>query len=166
MTRVLQADQFVPRLTPQWDSTLLEWHISSDGEIREQFEHHQDMLRYHRGDKVFWFDGGINGRVENRQFVGYGDGVSTDFFLPDRWIYSDSLVMSQNYAVVSTWVHTPSTGMLRWTTAPADGVMIHADKYLLRFKGYFVVDSDKLHTITDNFKSFATKDITIREFPY
>jgi hypothetical protein len=130
-------------------------------------EQHQDMLRYHRGNKVFWFDGGINGKVEERKFLGYGNGVDTDFFLPDRWVYAPSLVMSINYAIESGWTLTESTGMVRFSSAPADGTLIHAERYRRRFKAFFVVGSDdRLYSLTDKFKSFDSKDITIREFPY
>ena len=166
MRRTLQADQHVPRLVALWDRDLLEWHISSSGENRAMYEHHQDMLRYHGGNKVFWWDGGVNAIVDQRRFLGYGDGVNTDFFLPDRWVYPDSLVMSQNYTTTTTWTLTESTGMVRWTSAPANGVLIHAEKYVRRFKGYFAIESDKLYMMKDNFKSFESNDIMIREFPY
>lgn len=165
--RVYQLDQAVPQLTNRWDREILEWTFSSSGESVEQAEHHRDMLRYHGGNKVFWFDGGIVGKVTTRQFIGYGDGVQQDFHLPDRWVYAPSLVMSVNWEIVTAWSLNEANAKIRFDVAPADGALIQAEEYERRVKGYFVIGSDdRLISTTDNFKSRMSKDIMIREFPY
>ena len=150
-----------------WSRRLMEWNITSTKENRAQMEHHQDMLLYHKGVVVFWWDGGINGRVENRLFLGYGNGVDTDFFIPYRFVFAPSLVVSVNYATESAWTLVESTGMVRFVTAPAVGSIIHAEKFVCRFKAYFLLQSeDELYQMADNLKHFESTNITIREFPY
>jgi len=166
MTGALQLSQSVPRLVAQWDRDILEWSFSSTLENRQQMEQHRDMLRYHRGDKLFWFDCGINGKVTERKFIGYGDGVRTNFFLPDRWVYAPSLVMSVNYATVSAWTLTESTGLLVFTSAPALNALVHAEKYERRAKAFFVINNNRLYGVSDNFKFTDTTNIVVREFPY
>jgi hypothetical protein len=80
-------------------------------------------------------------------------------------VFPASLVAYQNDAVVSTWTVDGPAGRLRWNTAPAVDVQITA-KYKCRFKAYFYQDGDVLYEQTDQFKSFADRGITIREFPY
>ena len=150
-----------------WDRKIIEWTIQSTLEIREQMEHHQDMILYHKGGKVFWFDGGENGDIRNPMFLGYGDGVRTDFFIPYRFVYAPSLVMRVNYAVDSGWTLTESTGLVRFSTPPPVDSHVDAFKFKCRFKGYFYLQSEEdLYRLSDNLKSFASQDITIREFPY
>ena len=150
-----------------WNRKVLEWKIQSPNEIREQMEHHQDMLLYHRGGKVFWFDGGENGDIRNPMFLGYGDGTRTDFFLPYRFVYAPSVVMTVNYSTRSDWTVTESTGLVRFDTAPEVDSFVQVEKFKCRFKGYFVLQSEEdLYRLTDNLKSFSSQDITIREFPY
>ena len=139
-----------------------EWTVNSSLEDRWMMEHHQSMVRYHKGSKVFWYDGGTATEVLNRIFIGYGDGVTTDFLMPFRWMYKQSLVISINYSVTGSW--TLNGRVLSFTSAPADKSMIHIDRAKMRFKAFLSVDSDKMYNITDNYKAYGSQNIKIREW--
>jgi len=168
MNRSIQAEVGggAQSLTDVWERKLLTWTISSSLENRAQMEHHQDMVTYHRGSRVFWFDGALHGDNQERRFLGYGDGFRTDFLIPYRWVYAPSLVVSVNGAVVTSWTLTESTGLLRFNSAPSTGSQVHTERFKCRMKAFFVVESDKLYAVTDNFKSFTSNQIMIREYPH
>ena len=145
------------------ETAIWEWSIESENENSVIMVDHQDMLRYNMGDKVTLFDGGANSSILNRVFVGYGNGTQTQFLLPYRNIYAPSLVISVNNTVTTGW--TLSGKSLTFNSAPANLALIHIEKARMRFKAYFVVDTEKMYQMTDMFKSFSSGEIKIREFP-
>lgn len=144
------------------ETGVWKWSINSSLEDRFMMEHHQSMIRYHKGSRLFWFDGGTNGDVQNRFFVGYGDGVTKDFNLPFRHIYKQSLIMSVNRAIVTAW--TLSGKVISFTSAPAAASHIEIEKCKLRFKAFIVTEDEKVYKAIDNYKSYATQGLTIQEY--
>lgn len=57
------------------------------------------FLTYMQGDTAFFWDGGAWGVVASPAFVGFGDGVRTQFYLPNRHI-TGNLVVYCNSALV------------------------------------------------------------------
>ncbi len=161
-----EAGGGAPALADQWGSRILTWTFNSAGENRQQNEHIRDMINYHRGFRKFWFDAGMDGNVKHRKFLGFGDGTRTDFYLPSRFVFAPSVVMTVNNAIVTAWTCVESTGMIRFTSAPAAGAHVCVEKYKCRVKAFFVVNDDKVYSGRDNFKSFESNQIVIREFPY
>jgi hypothetical protein len=121
------------------------------------------MIRYNKGGGLIWFDGGVNGQITRPAFIGYGDGTTTAFNLPFRWIYPESMLVSVNHATVTAW--TVVGRIIMFTSAPAADSIIQLDEAKMRFKAFFAVDSDILYTMTDNFKSYMSAEIKITEWP-
>jgi hypothetical protein len=147
------------------ETVILEWMVNSSSETRQMMEHHQDFVRYHQGGLAFFWDGGENGKLSHKAFLGYGNATRTDFQLPLRWPYKQSLVATINNVVSTAWSMV-GRRVLRFTSAPADGAHIHLTNARMTFKAYIVAESDMLYQMEDNFKSFGSKSIRIREHAF
>jgi hypothetical protein len=146
--------------TPIW-----EWTINSSMETREMMQHHFDILRYHQGGLPFAFDGGENGKLTGKVFLGYGDGARTDWMLPFRWPYKQSLVFTVNNATETGWSLVGSR-VVRFTSAPVTGSLVHLTHARMYFKAFIISEGETLYQQEDNFKSFASKSIRLREFAF
>lgn len=151
-------------LEQRTETGIWEWTFTSSGENENEAQEHQDIVRYNKGNKMFWFDGGGNAKLRSRVFVGYGNGSQTQFILPYRWIYESSLVVSVNNVVVTAWTLTGKA--ITFTSAPAANALIHIEHAVMRFKCYCVADNESMYKQTDSFKSFSSKDIKFREFSH
>jgi len=146
------------------ENVITEWSLEFS-QLRDfDKEQVRDALLYHMGDKLFWFDCGLDGHIRERLFLGYGDGSRTDWYLPWRWIYAPSVIMEVGSTIVPGWTLTESTGMIRFSVAPAQDMPVHLKECKRRAKAFFVIGSDMVGKMTDNFKSFEIGSIRIREY--
>ncbi len=96
---------------------------------------------FHQGGKAFFWDAGRWGQVNCFSLIAEGDGTQTDFFLPNRFIDSNSLTVAiDDGAVRSTTTAfslNPDPGVIVFDTAPDSGddiVASHAHKYKVVFE--------------------------------
>ena len=124
------------------------FQVTLDPIHRIETEPLQAFYALHRNARSFFWDGGPYQRVENYVVIAEGDGVSRQFFLPNRWIGTGSLaVQTQNFltAATSQWSTgayslNATPGIITFNnssnTIPASGDDIMAkwaNKYRVRF---------------------------------
>lgn len=96
---------------------------------------------FHQGGKAFFYDGGLWDSVTSLNLVGEGDGTRTDFFLPNRFVDSNSISVAvfdgTTTSITTAFSLNPDPGVIVFDTAPAsaDDIMAsHSHKYRVVFE--------------------------------
>ena len=96
----------------------------------------QAFHQFHQGGKAFYFDGCNWSYVNTLNLVGEGDGVRTQFFLPNRNIDANSITVGifdgATTSLTTAYSLTAVPGILTFNTAPDSGDDImasHAHRY-------------------------------------
>lgn len=105
---------------------------------------------FHQGGKSFMFNGMEYGAIENFHLFGEGDGTTTQFFLPNRWIGVNSFALqsrNQQTQATSLWSAayslSPNPGLVVFDTAVSSGHDIEA-KYACQYRVRFAPDGFKV----------------------
>jgi hypothetical protein len=111
-----------------------------------------------------WFDGGEFNDLADFILVGIGDGVTTQFRLPDFNVLSASVIIKVNDVIDPLWTIVEAPGVISFTNAPPDESHITA-KYKKRSKCRIFYGDEQALVQTDNLKSFETERVIFREIP-
>jgi hypothetical protein len=146
-----------------WPRTRYEFAVATIPLGRQEAEQLEGVMRYLKGGQVLWYDGSDYGKKENPVFVGHGDGVTTDFFLPHDHVFGASVVMYVNGVVTTGWTITDASGLIRFTSAPAAEAEITA-KFECRFRCFLL--AEKVLLKRDRiFRNLYRLSFTLREKP-
>lgn len=105
------------------------------------------FAQYHQGDIPFWYGGDFWGIVQTPILITFGDGVRTQFYLPNRHIL-DVPVLYLNNVLYQGPQPTldATTGLLTFASPPGDTVSLTAT-YSCRYKVVF--DAKQLDLMTE-----------------
>jgi len=146
---------------PYYDFTVMLSYIEQ--EVAEALA---GFAAYHMGDVSFWFDGGGRGDITTPALVGFGDGVTTQFHLPNRNVFGPSLVMDVNYVVNTSWTIDEPVGLVTFTSAPAANAVVRAARYRCKHECVFWYEGDFIYTEEEFHKMvFKHGEIGLREIP-
>ena len=106
-------------------------------------EYLYSFAAYHQGDVPFWWDGGVWGNYDTPVLFGTGDGVTTEFFLPNRWIISDLLVYADTVLVDPAPTLDDAVGLATFADPPAEGSLLTAT-YQCRYQVVFWLEGETL----------------------
>jgi hypothetical protein len=113
-------------LRRQQTRALRRWELNVPGQ-REKLDPIMGLLEYAQGDSEIWFDGAGMIEVVEPILVAVGDGATTDFKLPHRYVYVSSVVAFLNSANFTAWAPLGDGVLMdgfRCDTAPAEGAQI------------------------------------------
>ena len=120
---------------------------------RSQIQCLSALYAYHKGAAPFYWDGGEYGRLDNYVIVGEGDGVTSLYFLPNRFIGTGSIAVQtlrRATGATSAWASgytlTAAAGILTFTTLPVSGDDVMA-KYACVYRLNFASRGIKLEEI-------------------
>ena len=128
----------------QFPRPVYQFALHDDEEDKAAAEALYSFMAYHQGDIPFWYGGSQWGVVSSGHcLVGEGDGIRTQWMLPNRHILPGTLVVLVNGSSLEfPWSLDPEPGLISLFTAPP-GSLIRAT-YTCRYKCCFLVESDVL----------------------
>jgi hypothetical protein len=147
-----------------WSRGRHSFTLRAQLQIKEEAEALYEWYQYHQGDTAFRFDGAQWGKVERPMFFGYGDGDTTDFFLPRRNIYPSSWITYENRIAKTDWtVISQSEGSIHYETAPAENAEL-TGKGWNWFPCLFFYEQEKAFTSSEFYhRLFGSEGIELRE---
>jgi hypothetical protein len=81
---------------------LRRWEINVPS-LQDNLEQLIGFLENVQGDTPFWFDGAGMIEVTEPILIGTGDGSTTDFIFPHKYVFVSSAVIYQNSALLTAW---------------------------------------------------------------
>lgn len=84
--RLAQSGSAVLQAQRQWARPTYQFTLRSVMKRQAATEYLASFIAYHQGDVPFWWEGHLWETSETPVHVAYGDGVTTQFFLPNRHI--------------------------------------------------------------------------------
>jgi hypothetical protein len=137
------AYQYRRRLT----RTLKKWEMTVAG-TQERLETLRGLLAISQGDTPGWYDGSGIIEVVDPILIGIGNGTTTDFLLPDRYVFAASTIVYFNGGPTANWQPLGGDYMvmdqIRCSPAPAANVQITA-KYRRKAKVVINTEADVEH---------------------
>lgn len=94
----------------KWLRGKSSWQLEVPGK-QELLDPIWGLLEYAQGDRIIWFDGAGFGEVTTPTMIGEGDGNTTDFMLPHRFVYFASLVVYTGGTLDANWVPIGGDGI-------------------------------------------------------
>ena len=141
--------------------------IHNSHAIKSEMDTFFGFFSYHQGDIPFYYDGGPYGTISTPALFGFGDGVRTEFFLPNRLITAATLVAYTSGVLASPQPTVDLTqGLVTYSAPPAASAPLTAT-YSCTYKCVFDM-GDELLMNEENFYSglFKVEGIQLREaFP-
>lgn len=98
------------------------------------------FFTWHQGDKPFLLDANKYSVVEFPKLIGYGNGNTESFFLPNRFIMPHTLKVFFDGVEVKSYSPNNASGLLTFITAPPVNAIISAT-YSSYYKCVFIEDS-------------------------
>lgn len=123
---------------------------------RSEDEYLMTFHAFHQGGRSFMFDGGPYATIRNYNLFGEGDGGTTQFFIPNRYITATSFsIQSENQSTLATSIWStgyslnPNPGIVTFTSAPSSGHDLKAI-YACRYRCFFEPDGLKFSEFASN----------------
>ena len=122
------------------------------------------FLIYHQGDIPFYWSGGEWGTVESLVLIGVGDGVRTQWYLPNRHITGALLVWVGGVTPQTITAIDGATGLVTLATAVAPAQPLYAT-YTCLYKVTVWNESDVFMTESNLYAGLFKQDgVVLREF--
>jgi hypothetical protein len=124
--------------------------------IKSEIDTFFGFFSYHQGDIPFYYDGGPYGTISTPALFGFGDGVRTEFFLPNRLITTATLA-TYTSAVLDSLQPTPdlTQGLVTYSSPPALNAPLTAT-YSCTYKCVFDM-GDELLMSEENFTADSSR---------
>lgn len=148
-----------------YERPIYEFTIQSTMVIQEDAEAFYGFVQYHQGDIAFLFNAGPWTAPSTPLLFGFGDGVTTEFYINNRHITTGTIQTYQDAVLDSP---TPGidleAGLLTYATAPVDQARLTAQYTCL----YPCVFSNNQEVLLNEELFYATlfryQGIVLREF--
>jgi hypothetical protein len=120
------------------------------------------FITFVQGDTPFFWDGGEWGTISTPLYIGYGDGVRTEFLLPNRYITGDLQVYCNTVLVVPTPGIDGAAGHI---TLPSPLVGALTATYRCVFKVTFALKGEVLFSASNLAEHlYSHEGVTLLEF--
>jgi hypothetical protein len=152
----------------QFERPLYQFRVHASQEARASAQALYGFAAYHQGDIPFWYSGDIWATPHNTTpgLVGFGDGVTTHFLLPNRHILSGP-TMRVAGVVEAGFTLTASSGLIVFSSAPADQAIITAEAYTCRYKCVFwmgeevLLSEEQFYQAMSRFEGIILRELAI-----
>jgi len=95
-----------------------EFRFNAQFTSRGDAEDFQAFMQFHQGDTPFWFDGGDWGDIQTPVHIAFGDGSTTDFYLPRLNCLAPSWVLHVNRVLRTDWTMFEGPGLVSFGAPP------------------------------------------------